>query len=214
MRMAFVPLLALTASLAWAAPATSPTATLPPPVRHALEGIRPEALRAHMRFLADDRLEGRATGTRGYELAAAYMATEFEAAGLEPAGGNGTWYQEVPFRRLERDPDRGGLALVRDGREKPLVRDADYILGNDAAHDQASVTASLAFAGFGITAPELRYDDYAHVDVKGKIVVLLSGGPPGFPSEKRAYYSSTLMKTRTAVARGAVGILTVRTPGD
>jgi hypothetical protein len=218
MRIAFVPMLAVTASLAWAAPATPPTATLPPAVRRALEGIRPEALRAHMRFLADDRLEGRATGTRGYQIAAAYMATEFEAAGLEPAGapagGTATWYQKVPFRRLERDPDRGGLALVRDGREKPLVRDTDYILGNDPVHEQASVTASLAFAGFGITAPELRYDDYAHVDVKGKIVVLLSGGPPGFPSEKRAYYSSTLMKTRTAMARGAVGILTVRTPGD
>jgi len=221
MRLAFVPLLAVTASIAWAAPASPPSAasqpvtTLPPAVRRALDGLKPEALRAHMRFLADDRLEGRATGTRGYELAAAYLATQFEAAGLSPAGApNNTWYQEVPFRRLERDPERGGLALVRGGREKPLTRDSDYILGNDPVHEEASITAPLAFAGFGISAPELGYDDYALVDVKGKIAVILSGGPPRFPSEKRAYYSSTLMKTRTAAARGAVGIINVRTPVD
>src|SRR5262245_26058683 len=90
MRMAIVPLLALTATLAVAGPAPSPTASAPAPVRRAVEGNRSEALRPHMRFLADDRLEGRATGTRGYEIAAAYMATEFQAAGLEPAGSNST----------------------------------------------------------------------------------------------------------------------------
>lgn len=207
-------LLLAAASLAAAPPATAPAPTLAPSVRRALDGIRPEALRAHMRFLADDRLEGRATGTRGYELAAAYMATEFEAAGLEPAGANGTWYQEVPFRRLQRDPEGGGLALVRGARDQALVRDTDFIVGNDPVHEQANVTAPLAFAGYGITATDLGYDDYAHVEVKGKIAVILSGGPSRFPSEKRAYWSSNLMKTRMAVAHGAVGILTVRTPVD
>jgi hypothetical protein len=115
---------------------------------------------------------------------------------------------------MERDPAEGGLTLIRGGKELPLTYEADFLLGNDPVHERASITAPVAFAGYGVTAPELTYDDYAHVDVKGKIVVLLSGGPPAFPSEQRAYYSSNLIKTRTAVARGAVGLVTVRTPGD
>jgi len=189
-------------------------AALTPAVRRALAGIRGEALRAHMRFLANDRLEGRGTGTRGYDIAAAYVASQFEAAGLEPGGVGGTWYQPVPFRRLQGVPGDGALALLRGGRELRLAHDTDYLLGSDAVHERTAVTAPLAFAGFGITAPELGYDDYAHVDVRGKVAVILSGGPPAFPSDQRAYYSSGLIKTRNAVARGAVGIVTVRTPVD
>ena len=212
MRLAPALMLAGFASLALAGP---PAPGAPPSaLRRALTGIRGDSLRAHMSFLADDRLEGRGTGTRGYELAAAYMASQLEAAGLEPAGTGGTWYQPVPFRRMERDRSESGLVLLREGREEPLGYDVDVILGYDPVHERANVTAALAFAGFGVTAPELGYDDYAHVDVRGKIAVILSGGPPAFPSEQRAYHSSSLIKTRTAVARGAIGILTVRTPVD
>lgn len=217
MRPALIVMLVGLTTLGAAAPATAPApgaGALSPAVRSALAGIRGEALHARMRFLADDRLEGRGTGTRGFEIAAAYMATEFEAAGLEPGGVQGSWFQPVPFRRLQHAPAEGGIAVVRGGRELTLVPDTDYLLGNDAVHERAGLTADLAFVGFGITAPELKYDDYARVDVKGKIAVLLSGGPPTFPSEPRAYYSSGLVKTRTAMARGAVGMVTVRTPVD
>jgi hypothetical protein len=221
MRLALAVLLSGLAALA--ADATTPVrpaggameaAPSDPAIHRALAGIRGEALRTHMRFLADDRLEGRGTGTRGYDLAAAYMAEQFEAAGLEPGGAGGTWLQPVPFRRMEGLPEQGGITLLRDEREEPLTRDAEFLIGNDPLHERATVTAPLAFAGFGITAPELGYDDYAHVDVKGKIAVLLSGGPPTFPPDQRAYYSSTLIKTRNAMARGAVGMVTVRTPVD
>ena len=203
-------------ALTVAARAASPPAGGPsdPAVRRALEGLRGDSLRARMAYLADDRLEGRGTGTRGYQLAADYVAKQFESAGLTPAGVQGSWFQPVPFRRMERDPAGGGLTLIRGGQERTLEVDADYIPGNDPANERTSLTAAVAFAGYGVTAPELKYDDYAGVDVKGKIVVLLSGGPPTFPSEQRAYHSSNLIKTRTAVARGAVGIITVRTPGD
>ena len=212
--LGFASLAMLAATVPATAPVTPHGGTLTPALRRALATIRGEALRAHMRFLADDRLEGRGTATRGHEIAAAYMATQFEAAGLEPGGVRGTWFQPVPFRRLQSIPVEGALALLRGGREQRLVRDTDYLLGYDPVHERDRITAPLAFAGFGVTAPELGYDDYAHVDVRGKIAVLLSGGPPTFPSEQRAYYSSSLVKTRNAVARGAVGIVTVRTPVD
>ncbi|HKQ56728.1 MAG TPA: M28 family metallopeptidase [Candidatus Eisenbacteria bacterium] len=199
-------------TLAGAAPAPAPPAD--PAVRRTLERIRPEALRGHMRFLADDRLEGRGTGTPGFELAAAYMAAQFEGAGLEPGGPSGSWFQRIPFRRLERDPASGGLVLVRGGQEQPLAHDTDFILGNDAVREESKVSAPLAFAGFGVTAPEMGYDDFAHVDPRGKVLVLLSGAPKTFPSEQRAYYSNNIIKTRNAVEHGAIGIITVRTPGD
>ncbi len=226
MRFALALLFTGFTTLALAAPVNSPVTAqvtpratpkrgaLTPTIRRALSGLRGEALRAHMRFLADDRLEGRGTGTRGQEIAAAYVATQFEAAGLQPGGVEGTWFQPVPFRRMQGVPQDGALALLRGGREQRLVRDTDYLLGNDPVHERASITAPLAFAGFGVTAPELGYDDYAHVDARGKVAVILSGGPPTFPSEQRAYYSSGLIKTRNAVAHGAVGIVTIRTPVD
>jgi len=193
--------------------ASPPTLSRTPAVRRALDGLRGEALRAHMRFLADDRLEGRGTATRGHDIAAAYVAAQFEAAGLEPAGSGGTWYQPITFRSMSAEPG-GEFVLLREGGEHPLTPDVDVLLGKDPIHEHAALTAPLAFAGFGITAPELGYDDYAHVDVRGKVAVLLSGGPPTFPTDQRAYYSSTLVKTRNAVERGAVGIVTVRTPVD
>ncbi len=218
MRLAAVLSCAVLAAIVGGAPSSAPAnpagGSTSPAVRRALEGIRGEALRAHMRFLADDRLEGRGTGTPGYDLAAAYMATQFEAAGLAPGGPDGAWFQTVPFRRMQGDPAAGVLALVRDGRERRLEPDHDYLPGSDPLHERAELTAPLAFAGFGITAPSLGYDDYAHVDVRGKVVVLLSGGPPTFPSTQRAYFSSNLVKVRNAVERGAVGVLTVRTPVD
>jgi hypothetical protein len=191
MRIALTLLLLGLATPAAAAPARTPAPTagaakggaaLTPAVRKALSGLRGEALRAHMQVLADDRMEGRGTGTPGYDLAAAYMAEQFGKAGLEPGGAGGSWLQPVPFRRLQGVPEEGGLALVRGGSEQRLTRDADFLIGTDPVHEQAEVTAPLAFAGFGITAPELGYDDYAHVDVKGKIAVLPSGGPPTFPA--------------------------------
>lgn len=214
MRIAF-PLLAvaLAAALA-AAPASTPAAALDPGVRRALPTIRGDALRGHMRFLADDLLEGRGTASRGYDIAARYVAAQFEAAGLEPGGERGSWLQTIPLRRLDADRRAARLALVRGGRERLLVHDTDYLIGSDPVHAQARVDAPLAFAGFGITAPELTYDDYAHVDVKGKVVVLLSGAPPTFPPDQRAYYSSNLIKNRLAAAKGAIGIITVRTPVD
>jgi hypothetical protein len=212
MRHVAVVALSAVAALVLTSAATAPS--LDPDQARALARIRPEALRGHIQFLADDRLEGRGTATRGHELAARYMAAQFQAAGLAPAGDSGTWFQEIPFRRLQADRRAGRIALVRGGRETALIPDTDVLIGADPVHERARVDAPVAFAGFGVTAPELHYDDFAHVDVKGKIVVLLSGAPPTFPNDQRAYYSSSTNKARNAAQHGAVGLITVRTPVD
>ncbi len=174
--------------------------------------IRAEALRAHVRFLADDLLEGRETGTRGYDLAARYVAALFEQWGLEPAGSNGTYYQPVPLRRIDFVPEESSLSLVRDGREQMLVHETDFLMSGHETYETTSVEAPAHFVGYGVRAPELGYDDYAGADVRGKVVVYLVGAPARFPSTQRAHYSSGRVKTATAVELGAVGVVSVTTP--
>ncbi|HYC92356.1 MAG TPA: M28 family metallopeptidase [Thermoanaerobaculia bacterium] len=171
-----------------------------------LLAITPHAIRAHVNYLASDILEGRETGTRGYDVAAAYVAAQFEAAGAEPAGDGGTYYHPVRFRTLLLDPARSSFAI--DGKALEHRKDVLIYSGLEPASE---VEAPVVFAGFGIVAPELGHDDYANVDVRGKIVAILTGAPPRFPHSQRAYYSSGTVKLANASERGAVGALTIRT---
>jgi len=177
-----------------------------------LPAIRAEAIRAHMNFLADDLLEGRATGTRGHEIAARYMASEFEAIGLEPAGENGTYFQSVPLRSIRPDEQRTALAFVLGGKEKALVFRRDFVSYGDPGRISTSVEAPVVYVGFGVTASDQRYDDYAGVEAKGKIIAYLSGAPASFPSTIRAHYSSAKAKAANAVAHGAVGTILLDSP--
>jgi Zn-dependent M28 family amino/carboxypeptidase len=198
---------ALVLCLAPLLPAQDSSSTYPP--ADLLARVSADAIRAHMDFLSDDLLEGRGTGTRGYMLAAKYIATRFEALGLKPAGTGGTYFQPVRFRRIELDVEKSSVKVKRNGKEKTLVFGKDYAApGNDLSPD-VSVEAPLVFVGYGVTAPESNYDDYAGADVKGKVVVLLYGAPPSFPSAQRAHYSSREEKSGNAVAHGAVGIVTI-----
>jgi hypothetical protein len=181
----------------------------------ALRLIRPDSIRAHVAFLADDRLEGRGTGTRGYDLAASYVAARFRGLGLAPGVGDTSYFQRVPLRRglvIERECS---LALVPEGGpEHPLACGEDFVMAADLLRASHSVTAPLVFAGHGVTAPELGWDDYAGLDVRGRVVVLLTGAPRRFPNDQRAYYSWNAGKERNAATHGARGILNVRTPVD
>lgn len=175
----------------------------------AMAQIHPEAIRAHMNFLADDLLEGRGTATRGQDLAARYIATEFESLGLEPAGTNHSYYQSVPLRRIEIQAQQSSMALIRNGTEEQLQFGKDYVMGGDSVREDASVRAAVEFVGFGVSAPALGYDDYAGIDVRGKIVVMLYGAPPRFASAERAHYSSGVIKAEQATTHGAVGMITL-----
>jgi hypothetical protein len=182
------------------------------PVDEAMATIRPQAIRANMRFLADDALEGRGTGSRGYSIAAKFMETQFEAYGLEPAGDGGTYFQQVPFRSMRPDQTQTTLTLVRDGKEQNLIYRQDYISRGDPTRPDTAVEATpVVFVGFGVTAPEQGYDDYKTIDAKGKIVAFVSGAP-NFPSSIKAHYSSNNEKLANAAAHGAVGTITLDDP--
>jgi len=187
----------------------------------ATKTIRPEQIRAHIRFLADSLLTGRAPGTPGYDISARYVATELEGMGLHP-GVSGSWFQTVPLEKAVTDAAASSLVLTIDGKKQKLADAKDYILstwfasraGKDSAKVQSDVSAPVVFVGFGVTAPDQKYDDYAGVDAKGKIVAEIYGAPATFPSTERAYYSDGVVKARNAVAHGAVGTISIVLPED
>jgi Peptidase family M28 len=168
--------------------------------------ITPHAMRGHVNFLASDVVEGREAGTRGYDVAAAYVAAQFEAVGAEPAGDGGTYLQQVRFRTFRLDPAKSSFAI--DGKTFEHRKDVLIAPGLESTTE---VDAPVVFAGFGIVAPELGHDDYANIDVRGKVVALLAGSPPRFPHSQRAYYSSGTVKSANATARGAIGTVVIRT---
>ncbi len=180
----------------------------------AMKAIRPEAIRAHMRFLADGLLGGRAPGSTGYDIAAAYVATQMEGMGLKPAGVNGSWFQPVPMRKFQVVPSQSSLAFVRSGKAEALVFGKDYVTEGDPEHSDSTLEGPLVFAGYGVVAPELEQDDYAGLDVRGKVVVVLWGAPARFPSIQRAYFSDVVNKQRIAAEHGATGFMLVMTPED
>ena len=143
---------------------------------------------SHVVFLADDRLEGRDTGSAGHRKAAEYVALEFARIGLRPAGTAG-YLQPVKFQSREIDEAHSSLSLVQNGHSEPLI------LGNDAVIslrvDPAdSVEADLVFAGFGISSSEAAHDDFQGLDVRGKIVVYLMGTPASIPGPLAAHIQS------------------------
>lgn len=177
----------------------------------AMSEIRAERIQAGMRFLADDLLEGRGTGTRGYEIAARYVASQFEALGIKPAGDNGTYFQSVPLRQGRVDEAKTSLTFVRDGKEEKLVFRQNYITFADAGREETSVEAPIVFVGDGVTAPELGYDDYKGIDAKGKIVAFVFAAP-NFEPTLKAHYTSPAVKGANAVAHGAVGTILLDDP--
>lgn len=187
----------------------------------ATKAIHPEQIRAHIRFLSDGLLQGRAPGTPGYDIAARYVATELEGMGLHP-GASGNWFQAVPLEKAVTDAAASSFVLTVNGKEQKLADAKDYILsawfaspaGKDATKAESEVTAPIVFVGFGVTAPDQKYDDYAGVDVHGKIVAGIYGAPSSFPSTERAYYSDGVIKAKNAVAHGAVGVISIMLPED
>jgi Zn-dependent M28 family amino/carboxypeptidase len=205
----------LAAVLALAAYGQPSAPLLAPPVRRAMEQVRPEAIRAHVRYLSDDLLEGRDTGRPGGILAARYIASKFEALGLKPIGDNGTYYQNVPFVESRRDVPASRLSLL-DGEPVALEGGKDFLPGFDAAR-AVKLEAPVVFAGYGITAPEYQYDDYKELNVTGKVVVLLAGEPPSkdpavFDGDKDTRHASAVAKVSLARSKGAAAVISVR-PG-
>lgn len=169
-------------------------------------------IRADVEFLADDLLEGRETGTRGYDLAARYVASALTAAGYAAGADDGTYFQQVPF--IESTPTSTSMRLTISGATSDVPLPEQGMVGPSASRPTSEITAPVVFAGFGVTAPEFSYDDYAGLDVKGTIVALLSNAPEKLPSEPRAHYASADHKLKNAADHGAVAVVTVLGPAD
>jgi Zn-dependent M28 family amino/carboxypeptidase len=165
---------------------------------------------SHVQFLADDSLEGRDTGSRGFEKAADYMAEQFRAAGLQPAGVNG-YRQPMDFDVVRIDESRSSLELLRDGKVEPVKLGDDAILGVNARAAE-NVEATAVFVGYGLTVPELHYDDLAGLDVKGKIAVFVTGGPADMPGPIKAHYQSGEERRRALAKAGVIGVISIPNP--
>ena len=174
--------------------------------------VSPDELRKHIEFLASDELRGRDTGSEGYDKAAAYVADQFKALGLKPAGDAGTFFQQVPL--VEQKLVEGSATAIIHGPagDTELEYPAQFIMGPDRMHPRSILNAELVFVGYGIVAEEFGHDDYAGLDVAGKAVVFLSGRPKSWPTEEGAHLASGREKARHAAERGAIGLVSLHTP--
>ncbi|MEQ9563924.1 MAG: M28 family peptidase [Woeseiaceae bacterium] len=180
----------------------------------ALGSITAAEIRGHMEVLAADEMQGREAGTPGFKKAADYVAAEFRGIGLLPLGDEQSYFQSIDFFETRLEPDSAGFVLHAPGDDIELLFRDDFIRSGGYGEPTESVTAPLVFVGHGIVAPEYAHDDFADIDVAGKIVVVLSGAPPQFATDQRAFYSSGRGKDVNAALRGAVGVITVQTPVD
>jgi len=201
--------------------ARSMTATahagLPFGVAASMDAISGDRIREHIRFLAHDLLEGRGTGARGGDIAAQYIATQFALMGLQPAGDNGTFLQKVPMVGLSTQPETR-LALVHNGQEVALKLGDDYVATDETQQVANDIEADIVFVGYGIEAPEYKWNDYKDADLKGKVLLMLVNEPPSddpnfFKGKALTYYGRWTYKFEEAARKGAVAVLLVHKEG-
>ncbi len=171
--------------------------------------IRPEAIQAHVEFLADDALEGRGTGSRGYDLAAKYLRAQLSASGINGGTRNEKYFQKVPLIRTSVEPQQATMQIG----DSQLELGTNFILLDTHRNLTGKASGKIVFEGYGVTAPEFGYDDYADLDTRGAIVAFMEfEAPPSFPSAVRAYYSDQNVKIANAAAHGAIATLFIRSP--
>jgi Zn-dependent M28 family amino/carboxypeptidase len=196
--------------------------SIPPEVKAAEASIDGEKIRAQVRFLSDDLLEGRGPGLRGSEIAAKYMATQFALYGLKPGGDNGTFLQQINFVGMKVIPEKTTMSLIPkkpagmsiDLHSIDLTYAEDYTVSNRKLTPSVDIDAPIVFVGYGAVAPEFQWDDYAGVDVKGKVILCIVGDPPSddpnfFGGDALTYYGRWTYKFEEAARRGAVGALII-----
>ena len=162
-----------------------------------------------MTFLADDLLEGREAGTRGHEIAARYIASQFDQLGIQPGGRDGTFFEPVRLLEYTLSAPTPPLVLKTRGHTEALRHGDTAILFGSAAGGRSVFEAPLVFVGYGITDSAVGQDDYAGLDVRGKIAVALFDSPKGMDSEIGAHLASQQM--RVAAAHGAIALIRITT---
>ncbi len=195
---------------ALAAPLAAQDSLTTPPSR-----ITTQEIDAHLRYLSSDLLEGRAPGTRGGQLATEYIAAQLEAFGLKPGASDGTYFQKVPINVVKSDPK--SISITTTGKATTsLVSPTDVVVWAGSASPSSEAKGEIVFAGYGVAAPEYKWDDFKNVDVRGKILMVLVNDPPATATEPNlfggnamTYYGRWTYKYEEAERRGAAGMLIV-----
>jgi len=180
----------------------------------AMQKIDPQRIRAHVRFLSHDLLEGRGTGQRGGDIAAEYIATQFALYGLKPAGDNGTYMQKVPLVGITPAPTTTFSLVPASGPAIDLKPLEQYVAYDQTQQPKSDVNAEIVYVGYGIEAPEYKWDDYKGVDVRGKVLLMLVNEPPSddvkfFKGKALTYYGRWTYKYEEAARKGAVGAILI-----
>jgi Zn-dependent M28 family amino/carboxypeptidase len=177
-------------------------------------GVDAQKIRAHVKYLASDELEGRGTGQKGGDTAAAYIATEFQSYGLLPAGENGSYFQNVPMVGVKTLPETVFVLAPANGKELPLKELDDYVTTDEQQTESAVIDAPIVFVGYGITAPQYQWDDYKGYDLTGKVALLfvnepVSDDPKFFKGKALTYYGRWTYKFEETARRGAIATLII-----
>jgi Zn-dependent M28 family amino/carboxypeptidase len=210
----FIILLMSSISAAQGTHKSATSARLPGAAIVDMQRIDPERIRAHVRFLSHDLLEGRGTGQRGGDIAAEYIATQFALYGLKPAGDNGTYMQKVPMVGVTPEPETTFSLVPAKGSAMNLKPLEQYVAYDETQQSRSDVDAEVVYVGYGIEAPEYKWDDYKGTDVRGKILLMLVNEPPSddvnfFKGKALTYYGRWTYKYEEAARKGAIGAILI-----
>ncbi len=175
----------------------------------AVNAIQPSWIAPHVRFLSDSTLEGRDTASPGYQIGANYVAAQFELLGLKPAGDHGTFFQAVPIRKSAVAEGSASLEIESASGRRSLRYDREFLVHASGAEDGIDASGPLVFVGHSVSAPDYHYDDYASIDVRGKIAVFLPGLPGSLPPDVAAVYSRLGSRIQSAHDHGAVAVIEI-----
>jgi Zn-dependent M28 family amino/carboxypeptidase len=196
-------------------PVTNVALDLPVTAKQAMHSIDAEKIRATVKLLSADSYEGRGTGQKGGDMAADWIAAQFKSYGLTPAGENGTYFQNINFFGVTADAKQTQFAFVPKSGAEITLKYADDYVANDLSHaEKSEINAPIVYVGYGINAPEYKWDDYKGVDVKGKVLLMLvnepaSDDPAFFKGRALTYYGRWTYKYEEAARRGAVGVVLI-----
>ena len=188
---------------------------VPAAAQKAMNVIDAEKIRATVKYLSADALQGRGTGQKGGDMAADWIAAQFKSYGLAPAGDHGTYFQQVNFYGVTTEPKQTQFAFVpKQGPEMQLKFADDYVANDQTHAEKSEIDTPLVWVGYGINAPEYNWDDYKGVDVKGKMLLMLVNEPPSddpnfFKGRALTYYGRWTYKYEEAARRGAVGVVLI-----
>lgn len=168
---------------------------------------------AHVKFLADDSLEGRNTGSEGLRKAQAYAIEQLKKSGAEPAGTDG-YYQPIRFSQFQVDESKSSLALVSNGQAQPLSLADDAFISSRGTRTSVNLTAPLVFVGNGLKIPEKNLDELSGLDLQGKIIVYLAGSPADIPTALGSHYQTPVERWKSLRAAGAIGMINIFNPAS